>query len=105
MIMRSQSGLAGGDKPGVVRALGLVKIMVFDRLEVKRGRVVGQRMIGHGAVFGWGRSADIAAARGNKSGRVGEARYRRLARSGGVRSLRSQKKTLWISMAVGCLKK
>ena len=51
---------AGGDKPGVIRAFGLVEIVVFDRLEVKGSRVV-EGMIGHGAAFGGGGRADVAA--------------------------------------------
>ena len=46
---------AGRNKPRVVFALGLVELVVFQRLEVKRGRkVVG--MIGHSAALSlrWG---------------------------------------------------
>src|SRR5882757_856652 len=52
--------LANGDKPCVVLAFGLVKLVVLKRLEMQRGCIV-EGMVGHGAGFSPSRSADITA--------------------------------------------
>lgn len=53
-------GFTGGDKSGVVRAFGLIKLVVGKRLEMQ-GRCIVERVIGDGAALGVGRRAYIAA--------------------------------------------
>ena len=52
--------LADRDEPRVMLALGLIERMIFERLEMKRGREI-KRMIGDRATFGLRRCADVTA--------------------------------------------
>jgi hypothetical protein len=61
--------LAGSNKPRVILTLGLVKLMVFKRLEVERSRII-ERMIDDRTVFGLGRRPDVSAL---KVGNLSEA--------------------------------
>ena len=53
-------GLAGGEESRVMLALGLVELVVFQRLEVKGRREI-KRVIRDRAAFGLRRSTDEAA--------------------------------------------